>query len=117
MSNGFKDLKVYQLAYQLAMRIVHEAKCFPVEERYSLTDQIRRSSRSVTANIGEGYRKRQYPAAFSSKMADADGEAGETTVWLDYARDCGYWPDARRRIGFGVCRGGQNARRYDRSSG
>jgi four helix bundle protein len=92
MSNGFKDLKVYQLAYQLAMRIVHEAKCFPVEERYSLTDQIRRSSRSVTANIGEGYRKRQYPAAFSSKMADADGEAGETTVWLDYARDCGYWP-------------------------
>jgi four helix bundle protein len=94
MSRGFKDLKVFQLAYQLAMRIFHESKCFPPQERYSLTDQIRRSSRSVTSNIAEGYRKRQYPAAFCSKMADADGEAAETTVWLEYARDCGYWPAA-----------------------
>ena len=78
MSRGFKDLRVYQLAYQLAMRIFHESKRFPPEERYSLTDQIRRASRSVSANIAEGYRKRQYPNAFVSKMADADGEGAET---------------------------------------
>lgn len=91
MSRGFRDLKVYQLAYQLAMRIFHESKQFPPEERYSLTDQIRRASRSVSGNIAEGYRKRQYPNAFASKMADADGEAAETQGWIDYARDCGYW--------------------------
>src|SRR5262249_54425644 len=91
MSRGFKDLKVFQLAYELAMRIFHESKPFPPEERYSLTDQIRRSSRSVTSNIAEAYRKRQYPNAFCSKIADADGEAAETLVWIDYARDCGYW--------------------------
>jgi four helix bundle protein len=92
MSGGFKDLRVFQLAYRLAMRIFHESKRFPPEEKYSLTDQIRRSSRSVTGNIAEGYRKRQYPNAFASKLADADGEAAETQVWLDYAKDCGYWP-------------------------
>jgi len=91
MSRGFKDLRVYQLAYQLAMRVFHESKRFPAEERYSLTDQIRRASRSVSANIAEGYRKRQYPKTFVSKMADADGEAAETQGWIDYARDCGYW--------------------------
>ena len=64
--HGFRDLKVYQLAYQLAMEIFHESKSFPQEERYSLTDQIRRASRSVAANISEGYRKKRYPKMFVS---------------------------------------------------
>ncbi len=89
---GFRDLQVYQLAYELAMQIFVESKSFPKEERYSLTDQLRRSSRSVAANIAEGYRKRQYPSMFASKLADADAEATETQVWLDFARDCGYLP-------------------------
>lgn len=89
-ARGHKDLKVYQLAYKLAMEIFKCSKTFPEEERYSLTSQIRRSSRSVAANIGEGYRKRQYPNMFLSKMADCDAEATETQVWLDFARDCGY---------------------------
>ena len=91
MSRGFKDLKVYQLAFQLAMKIFEASKRFPAEERFSLTDQIRRSSRSVTSNIAEAYRKRQYPNSFVSKLADADGECAETQVWIDYGRDCGYW--------------------------
>jgi four helix bundle protein len=72
------------------MDIFNTSKSFPKEEKYSLTDQIRRSSRSVTANIAEGFRKRQYPKMFISKLADADGEATETQVWLDFARDCEY---------------------------
>jgi len=72
------------------MEIFEVTKTFPKEERYSLTDQIRRSSRSVAANIAEGYRKRQYPNMFASKMADADAEATETQVWLDFSKDCGY---------------------------
>ena len=91
MSRGFKDLRVYQLAYQLSMRVFHESRVFPPEERYALTDQIRRSARSVAANIAEGYRKRQYPNAFVSKLADADGECAETQAWIDYGKDCGYW--------------------------
>jgi len=87
---GYRDLKVYQLAYKLAMEIFVESKSFPIEERYSLTDQIRRSSRSVAANIAEGFRKRRYQNMFVSKMADADSEATETQVWLDFANDCGY---------------------------
>ena len=87
---GHRDLKVYQLAYSLAMRIFEESRTFPHEERYSLTSQIRRSSRSVAANIAEGFRKRQYPSMFMSKLADSDAEATETQVWLDFARDCGY---------------------------
>jgi four helix bundle protein len=87
---GFRDLRVYQLAYSLAMRIFNETKTFPQDERYSMTSQIRRSSRSVAANLAEGYRKRQYPAMFVSKLADCDAEATETQVWLDFARDCGY---------------------------
>ena len=89
-SRGFRDLKVYQMAYSLAMEIFQLSKSFPSEEKYSLTDQIRRASRSVAANIAEGYRKRQYTKMFASKMADADGEATETQVWLDFACDCGY---------------------------
>lgn len=87
---GHRDLKVYQLAYKLAMEIYEASKAFPKEEKYSLTDQIRRSSRSVAANIAEGFRKRQYPKMFVSKLADADGEATETQVWLDFARDAKY---------------------------
>jgi len=95
-SRGYKDLKVYQLAYKLAMEIFEISKSFPKEETYSLTDQIRRSSRSVPVNIGEGYRKRKYPKYFSSKMTDADGECTETQIWLDFARDCKYINDAIR---------------------
>jgi four helix bundle protein len=87
---GHRDLKVYQLAYKLAMDIYTASRSFPKEEKYSLTDQICRSSRSVAANIAEGFRKRQYPKMFVSKLADADGEAAETQVWLDFARDCKY---------------------------
>ena len=90
MNGGFKDLEVFQLAYAASMEIFHESKKFPKEEIYSLTDQIRRSSRSVCTNIGEGYRKRIYPKHFSSKMSDADGECSETLIWLNYAYDCGY---------------------------
>src|SRR5436190_640179 len=94
--HGFRDLKVYQLAYQLAMEIFHESKSFPPEEKYSLTDQIRRASRSGAANIAEGYRKKRYPKMFVSKMADADGEATETQVWLDFAYECGYLLESRQ---------------------
>ena len=90
MLRGHRDLKVFQLAYKLAMQVFNESKSFPKEERYSLTDQIRRSSRSVAANIAEGFRKRQYPNMFVSKLADSDGECSEIQVWLDFARDCGY---------------------------
>ena len=90
MLRGFRDLRVYQLAYKLALEIFEETKKFPKEERYSLSDQIRRSSRSVAANIAEGFRKRQYRNMFVSKLADADAEATETQVWLDFALDCGY---------------------------
>ena len=88
--SGHESLKVFQLSYQLAMEIFHLTKAFPKEETYSLIDQIRRSSRSVPANIAEGYRKRQYPKHFISKMSDADGEASETQVWLTISRDCQY---------------------------
>jgi len=95
MMRGYRDLKVYQLAYKLAMEIFNESKSFPKEERYSLTGQIRRSSRSVAANIAEGFRKRRYQNMFVSKMADADSEAAETQVWLDFARDCEYLSQKR----------------------
>jgi len=90
MLQGHRDLKVFQLAFELAMEIFAVSRNFPREERYSLTDQIRRSSRSVAANIAEGYRKRQYPNMFASKLADADAEATETQVWLDFALRCEY---------------------------
>jgi four helix bundle protein len=82
-SPGFRGLRVYQLAFKLAMEIYHESKHFPVEEKYSLTDQICRASRSVAGNIGEGYRRKRYPKVFVNKMSEADGEA---TV----AYACGY---------------------------
>ena len=88
--SGHKNLRVYQLVYELAMEIFHLSKAFPSEERYSLTDQVRRSSRAVAGNIAEGYRKRQYPKMFVNKMSDSDGEVAETQNWLDFAFDCGY---------------------------
>jgi four helix bundle protein len=94
---GFRDLRVYQLAYKLAMQIFIETKIFPPDERYSMTSRIRRSSRSVAANLAEGYRKRQYPNMSVSKLADCDAEAAETQVWLDFARDCGYLSGERHK--------------------
>jgi four helix bundle protein len=73
-----------------AMRILEASKGFPPEEKYSLTDQIRRSSRSVCTNIAEAWRKRRYPNAFVSKLSDADSEAAETQAWLEFAFKCGY---------------------------
>ena len=96
MLQGHRDLKVYQLAYKLAMEIFHLSKRFPKEEVYSLTDQIRRSSRSVAANLAEGFRKRRYVNMFVSKLVDCDGEATETQVWLDFALDCGYMSQENR---------------------
>lgn len=97
MLRGHRDLKVYQLAYKLAMEIFNESKAFPKEERYSLTDQIRRSSHSVAANIAEAFRKRRYPNMFVNKLSDADAEATETQVWLDFSQDCGYLLEDRHR--------------------
>jgi four helix bundle protein len=87
---SFKDLIVYQKAYKLAMEIFEISKSFPKEEKYSLTDQIRRSSRSVTSNIAESWAKRRYEKAFISKLTDSLGEEFETENWLDYSRDCKY---------------------------
>ena len=86
----FKKLMAYQKAFKLAMTIYKTSKSFPKEETYSLTDQIRRSSRSVCSNIAEAYRKRRYPKHFISKLTDADGENSETSVWLDFAYHCEY---------------------------
>ena len=85
-----RDLDVYQMAFEAAMRIFRESKSFPKEERYSLIDQIRRSSRSVCANLAEAWRKRRYEASFLSKLSDAEAEAAETQVWLEFAVQCSY---------------------------
>jgi four helix bundle protein len=85
-----KDLEVYQVSYALAMDIFELSKNFPSEERYALTSQIRRSSRSVSMNLREAWSKRRYEAHFISKLTDCDGEANETDTSLDFARDCGY---------------------------
>ena len=90
MAGSFKDLSVYQKAFDQAMRIFEVTKAFPKSEQFSLVDQIRRSSRSVCANLAESWRKRRYMAHFVSKLTDADAEASETTVWLDFSLKCGY---------------------------
>ena len=87
---GYRDLKVYQLAYELALEIQNITKTFPKEEKYSLVDQIRRSSRSIPTNLAEAWKKRRYEKAFISKLIDCAGEAGETEVWLDFSKDFGY---------------------------
>ena len=90
MATGFRNLVVYKKAFSLAMDIYNISKNFPKDELYSLTSQIRRSSRSVCSNIGEGYRKRLYEAHFVSKISDSDMENTETQVWLDFALACEY---------------------------
>jgi four helix bundle protein len=83
-----KDLEVYKVAYELAMEIFEISKAFPKEETYSLTDQIRRSSRSVTSCFAESWAKRRYEKSFVNKLTDSLGEEFETSVWLDYVKDC-----------------------------
>ena len=90
MAKGFRDLMAYKKAFSLAMEIYQISKKFPKEEQFSLTNQIRKSSRSVCSNIAEAYRKRTYEAHFISKITDADMENSETIVWLDFALECGY---------------------------
>lgn len=87
---SYKNLIAYQKAFSLAMKIFKITKKFPKEERFGLTDQMRRSSRSVCTNLAEGYRKRRYEAHFVSKLTDADMENTETQVWLDFALECQY---------------------------
>ena len=91
MIQSHDELEVYKLAFEAAMRIFELSKRFPREETYSLTDQIRRSSRSVCGNIAEAWRKRRYEAAFVSKLNDAESEAAETQTWNRFAVECGYW--------------------------
>ncbi len=85
-----KDLRVYQLSYELAMEIFEISRTFPKEERFALTSQIRNSSRSVAANLSEAFRKRRYKRAFIAKLSDSEGESAETQTWIDFARDCKY---------------------------
>ncbi|MCH7973577.1 MAG: four helix bundle protein [Bacteroidetes bacterium] len=85
-----KELDVYKMAFEVAMKIFEITKSFPIEEKYSLTDQIRRSSRSVCSNIAEAFRKRKYPKSFVAKLSDSEGEAAETQVWLDFSLECKY---------------------------
>ena len=87
---SYRELRVYQAAMDAAMKIFELSKRFPADEKYSLTDQMRRSSRSVCTNIGEAWRKRRYPAHFVSKMSDSEGEAEETRVWIEIAARCRY---------------------------
>lgn len=90
-----RDLKVWNKAMDAAMAVFEVTKTFPSEEKFSLTDQIRRSSRSTPAQISEAWRKRRYPAAFVSKLNDAEGEAGETQTHIEIARRCKYLPDQK----------------------
>ena len=87
-------MTVYKKAFEMARTVFMLSKRFPAEEKYALTDQVRRSSRAVSAQYAEGYRKKRYPAHFVSKMTDADGENAETQVWLEHAVACGYVTDA-----------------------
>lgn len=87
---SFKELRVWQNAMDAAMIVFEASKRFPAEERYSMTDQFRRSSRSVASNIAEAWRKRRYVAAFISKLNDAEGEAAESQTWAEFALRCGY---------------------------
>ena len=93
-----KDLRVYKLAFELQQNIFETSKRFPAEERYSLTDQIRRASRSIGANLSEAWQKRLYIAHFLSKLTDADGEQAETQHWLDTAMACNYVSEKEQKI-------------------
>lgn len=87
---SYRELRVYQNAFELAMEIFEITKTFPAEEKYSMVDQMRRSSRSVCANLAEAWRKRRYPKNFISKLSDSESEAEETRVWLEFSLRCGY---------------------------
>lgn len=97
MIQSYKDLKVFQLSYSLAMELFWATKSFPKEELYSLTDQVRRASRSISANIVEGWAKRHYENVFKRHLLDAIGSCDETKLWLDFARDCMYIENARHK--------------------
>ena len=90
LAKSVDDLEVYKLAFNLQQKVFRITKTFPKDETYSLTDQVRRSSRSVGANIREAWAKRRYPAHFTSKLSDSDGESEETIHWILSAHDCGY---------------------------
>ena len=90
LAKSAKDLKVYKQAYALAMEIFEISKKWPKEEKYSLTDQVRRSSRAICSNLREAWSKRRYEPHFISKLTDVDAENNETDTWLDFAKDCGY---------------------------
>ena len=94
---SFRELDVYRLGREYAKKIFVTSKIFPKEERYSLTDQIRRSSRAVNAMIAEAWARRQYPAVFINKLSEAMGEASETQAWLDHAYDCDYMDESLHR--------------------
>ena len=96
-AKSFRDLEVYKAAYELSREIYEASQRFPREERYALTDQIRRSSRSVGAQISEAWAKRRYQRHFVSKLTDADGEQQETQHWIQTALDCGYLSPAGAR--------------------
>lgn len=87
------ELEVFQRSFDAAMDLFWLSKKFPIEERYSLTDQVRRSSRSVAANLTEAWRKRRYPASFVAKLSDAEAEATETQTWIRFAESCEYLPE------------------------
>jgi four helix bundle protein len=97
LAQSFRDLEVYKTAFRFQQDIFGITKRWPVEERYALTDQIRRSSRSVGANVAEAWAKRRYAAHFLSKLTDSDGELQETLHWLDTAFACGYMTDTEHR--------------------
>ena len=98
-----KDLEVYQVGYRLAMLVFQLSLRFPAEERFALTSQIRRSSRSICLNLREAWAKRRYEAHFISKLTDCDGENGETDSSLDFARNCGYITDAEHAEATDLC--------------
>ncbi|MHC4116106.1 MAG: four helix bundle protein [Planctomycetota bacterium] len=101
---SFRDLNVYKLAVEVQQEVFELTRKFPKEELYSLTDQIRRSSRSIGANIAESWQKRRYPAHFVSKLSDADGEQAETQHWLDTCAKCGYTSGSKHKTLVEKCR-------------
>jgi four helix bundle protein len=100
---SFRDLRVYQAAFELQQRVFKKTKSFPREETYSLTDQFRRASRSIGANISEAWQKRRYPASFISKLSDSDGEQAETQHWIGTALACDYISQAEGDEMLGQC--------------
>jgi four helix bundle protein len=100
---SFRELRVYQAAFELQQHIFKATKQFPKEELYSLTNQFRRASRSIGANISEAWQKRRYQAHFVSKLSDADGEQAETQHWITTAFACGYIPEAERASMLAQC--------------